>query len=265
MPPYAAGEFKIVATWDLGGLGPKAGPPTIFIWRRPGILPQFSPWLSLLPLLLLPPNRRALAWWIWLPLGGLTATTLLPESIAGGLPSDAVDAVLDVAGAVAVGLAAVWLLAPYLTRKYRFATSGGVLGILAGFGVVAGAAGQDLGGGLSNSTVQVLLVVALDATVIAGAMFLAGWACRSRTRPLTISLWLLAAIAAVWLAIVTSFLAALGGLRWLASPDGLGLLVIGSCLTFAVLLPFLVLSFLNPLFGERLHGLLHLGVRRIPA
>ena len=58
----------MVAYADLGGLGSKQGAPVVYDWVPPSLMPQFLPWLAILALLLLKPNRCASAWWIWVPL-----------------------------------------------------------------------------------------------------------------------------------------------------------------------------------------------------
>ncbi len=112
MPLTAGGKLTIVASSDLGALGPRDGPPVAYNWVLPGIAPLLLPWLAILGLLVLKPNRCAAAWLIWLPLGCVIAFTLalLPILPAG------TDFFLDVIAALAVGLAAVWLLSDYLRR-----------------------------------------------------------------------------------------------------------------------------------------------------
>ena len=68
------GDLKIVATADLGGLGANEGPPVICAWSgmpfgsRVTSFPRVVPWLVILGLCLLKPNRRGQVWWVWLPL-----------------------------------------------------------------------------------------------------------------------------------------------------------------------------------------------------
>ena len=68
----------------------------------PALAPLLLPWLAMLGLLALKPNRCAAAWWIWLPLGCVIAFTL---ALLPVLPSGA-NFFLDVIAALAVGLAA---------------------------------------------------------------------------------------------------------------------------------------------------------------
>ena len=128
MPLTAGGKLTIVASADLGALGAKDGSPVDYNWALPGIAPLLLPWLAILGLLALKPNRCAAAWLIWLPLGCVIAFTLPPPILPSGT-----DFFLDVIAALAVGLAAVWLLSNYLRRPHRLLTFLCVLLALAGF------------------------------------------------------------------------------------------------------------------------------------
>ena len=52
-------------------MGATEGLPTNCNWTTAGLVPQFLPWLAMLGLLALKPNRGWSAWWIWLPLACL--------------------------------------------------------------------------------------------------------------------------------------------------------------------------------------------------
>jgi hypothetical protein len=74
-------------------------------------------------------------------------------------------------------------------------------------------------------------------------------------------LWLIIVLAAVWLLVlgpffISSMIVSGGNL-----PLGVLFSIIGVAtgITFGVLLPFLLLSFVNGFYSERLKGLLHLG------
>ena len=80
MPLTAGGKLTIVASSDLGALGSKEGLPVTYNWVLPSVAPLLLPWLVILGLLALKPNRRAAAWLIWLPLGCVIAFTLAPPA-----------------------------------------------------------------------------------------------------------------------------------------------------------------------------------------
>ena len=112
---------------DLGGLGAKQGAPVVYDWVRPSPLPQVLPWLAILALLMLKPNRCASAWWIWVPLACVGAVASAPQSVLELLPSSQFEIFLDLIGAMGFGLAAVWLLSSYLGGKHRMLAFLGIL------------------------------------------------------------------------------------------------------------------------------------------
>ena len=93
------------------------------------------------------------------------------------------------------------------------------------------------------------------------ALSLAGLVCRGRYGWLRLSLWLMPALAVVWLLVIGPFfiisMIASGGNVPLVAL--LSIVAVATGVTFGVLLPFLVLSFANGFYRERLKGLLHLG------
>src|SRR5208282_6576796 len=109
-----AGKLKVVAYADLGGLGSKQGAPVIYDWVPPSLIPQALPWLAILALLTLKPNRCASAWWIWVPLACVGGLASAPETVVELLPSSQFGVFLDLISALGFGVAAVWLLSSYL-------------------------------------------------------------------------------------------------------------------------------------------------------
>jgi hypothetical protein len=93
------------------------------------------------------------------------------------------------------------------------------------------------------------------------ALSLAGLVCRGRCGWLRLSLWLIAALVVVWLLILGPFFI----FSMIFSGGNLPLQVlfaivaVATGVTFGVMLPFLLLSFANDFYRERLKGLLHLG------
>jgi hypothetical protein len=254
VPLTAGGKLKIVASSDLGALGAKDGLPVEYDWVLPGIAPLLLPWLFILGLLALKPNRHAAAWLIWLPLGCVMAFTLLPPPI---LPSGT-DFFLDVVAALAVGLAAMWLLSNYLRQTHRLLTFFCLLFTLAGFSAVAAVAKQGLNL-LTSESLQVGAVLAVAVSASAAALSLCGLICRGRYRPAAIYPWLLVLLSAMWLAIAAPFflialVASGGGIAW--SEFFIPVLMVAA-VNYATLLPFLILSSASPLFRERLKALLH--------
>jgi len=273
----------------LGGLGATEGPPIAYNWTARGLMPPLLPWLAILALLALKPNHGWSAWWIWLPLACLAAgwhyVQLGLESQRFGLPNDVYNVLIDAARALAFGVAALWLLAPYVGRQHRFHSFLrmvfvlAVLGVFslavtAGWGDEAAAAriaalpgpGFAVAAGWAKGAAQVMML-ALLALVITAAMVLSGLACRGHHRPFQLCLWLFLTLLAVWAAAS----ALLHVLYLIASPGsvdyapilGFGLFMVA--VTFATLLPFLILASVSPFFRERLKALLHVKPEVPPA
>ena len=243
-----------MASSDLGPLGAKNGAPVDFNWVLPGLAPLLLPWLAILGLLALKPNRNAVAWLIWLPLGCVLAFTVMPPFV---LPTGA-DFIADAIVALAMGLAAVWLLAGYLRRQHGFLTFLCVLGVLMGFSLLA-AAFRAGGEGMAIEVLRVGILLAFGVLVTAMALGLDGWICGRRYRPLAFYLWLLLSLAGIWLVITAPFflIALIASSGRIALSEFFGPILAAAVVNFAVLLPFLVLSSASPFFRARLQALLH--------
>ena len=262
----AAGELKIQAVADLGGLGAKEGAPVTYNWMLPNLIRPILSWAVVLSLLLLKPNRSCQASWIVLPMAILagSAQTLLGLTPLG---SDGSDFMLEGINAIVFGLAAVWLLAPFLARKHRFVTFLCFLPVTAIFSALTFAIRQDWSEGEPIMLVQIAVFLVLGVVVVALALFLTGLVCRRSYRPLAISLWLLAMMVGLWFLIAAPIfaigtIASGGDAPWLEFCGGL-LLIAGIC--FVIVLPFLLLSFFNTLYRDRLKSLLHLAMAVPPA
>jgi len=254
VPLTADGPLAVVASYDIGALGSKDGPRVLYDWVKPGMASLLLPWLAILALLALTPNRRAAAWLIWLPLGCLIAINKAAQPL---LPSET-DFLADAITALGAGLGAVWLLSNYLRRQYRFITFLCVLLALAGFSVLAFVSQQTLS--LSPETFEVAIALAVSVMTTAVALGFCGLICRGRYRPFGLYVWLLLLLAVIWLVMSAPIfliqMIAQGGdfVDW--SEFFLPVLA-AAAVNFAVLLPFLILSSASPFFRERLKALLH--------
>jgi hypothetical protein len=253
VPFTATGKLGIVASSSLGGLGAKDGPPVEYNWVMPSIAPQLLPWLAVLGLLALKPNRRPAAWLIWLPLGCVLLLTFAPPILPAGT-----DFASDIAIALATGLAAVWLLSSHLRQWHRLLVFFYVLFVMAGFSALAiiSMRGWDL---LSSNTLAAGIVLGVGVLATSLALSLDGLICRSRYRPLGLYLWMLIPLVGLWLAIATPFfviaLVTSGGrIPW---GDFFAPVLTVAMVNFATLLPFLILSSASPFFRDRLKALLH--------
>ena len=269
-------------------MGATEGPPLAYHGPATNLLPRLLPWLAILALLAFKPNRGWSAWWIWVPLACLAIGWhwLQPESAGGrsSLPNDILDALFDVPRALAFGVAALWLLAPYLGRRRKFSTFLGMLVVLAGFSVFSCAvtAGMDQGAvipdipiinnsfvvaaGLDEGVAQRVLL-ALLALAISVAIGLSGVGCRGRYRPFRFCLWLagalLVAVCVIGLLLYVFGMITSGGrISWSLFFVSVFLV---AAVNYATLLPFLLLSWASPLFRERLKTLLHVKSEALPA
>ena len=251
---------------DLGGLGTKQGPPAGFAWTMPNILPLLLPWLAVLALLALPSNRNPRAWWIWAPLIGLSLLGAGLESAAETFNDEGYSYVFQAACAAAFGLAAIWLLGSALTRRYRTLA---IVFMVIAFAVVSLLAFAvspafeqvwDLRRWVAAAVLYLVLFSVVSGIAFAGALNLTGWMCRSRFTRLRVALrlpfWLCIMWILAWGVFGCVMIFGFGGnSEWGALLMAVLLL---SLISFVIILPFLILSFINSFYGERLKSLLRL-------
>jgi hypothetical protein len=249
-----------VAYADLGGLGSKQGVPAVYDWAAASAMPQLLPWLVILGLLLLKLNRCASAWWILAPLGCVAGLASAARPLLAFLPSSKYDLFLELPGALGFGLAAAWLLSSYLGWKHRLLAFLGFLLALGGFSGLAFACTQGWEG-VGIEMMQMGLFIGVSALVISVAVSLAGLVCRKHYGWLRLSLWQVAALAVVWLLVLGPIFVIEQMMNRGNAPVMALLAVVGVAtgITFGTVLPFLVLSFANQFYRERLKALLHLG------
>ena len=253
MPLTASGQLAIVASADLGALGSKDGPRISYNWVLPNVAPRLLPWLALAILLTFKRNRCAAAWWILLPVACVAALSLAPpDIIPGGL-----DFLLDVVAALAVGLAAVWLLANYLRRKHWLLTFLCVVLTMAAFSGLAYASRLDLSS--PNELAPALIALGVGAGLSAVALAIVGLICRKRYRPAAIYVWMAALLTVLWTLCAAPFYLydVLGSNGQIDLSEFFTPVLTVALCHFAVMLPFLILSSANPFYRERLKALLH--------
>jgi hypothetical protein len=256
-----------VASADLGGLGSKEGTPVAYTWAPSNVLPYVLPWLAVLLLLLLKRNRCAQAWWVWLPLLGVTALQLGLRPVFDFVPSNPLEAMGDLITALAFGFTAVWLVSPYLGHKPRILAFLGILATCGIFGAAVYAVRSEWGEN-SLEAVGFLAFLAFSALLLALAITLASLMCRHRYGPLRFLLWLIGWLVAGWLVVASPFFlfALASGAASDAPVLGLlsGILALASG-TFLIVLPFLLLAFANTFYRERFLELLQLPGAQPPA
>jgi peptidoglycan/LPS O-acetylase OafA/YrhL len=244
--------LKFKATADLGALGAKAGPMIAWQWSPPSRLPRSLPVLALLLLLLPKRNRCRQALWVAAPVAATVALEFLVCS-ALGMADELPDGAFEILRAMTLGLAGAWLLLPYFSRRNRFVTFVGVLAAIELFSLFTCAVGQGQEG--NSGSGDLLIGVAAVALLLSAALNLAGWSCRKKYGWWRLSLWLLLWIMAGWL-VFFALMSVIEGPGTL--PEMAAGLVMISAVSFALLLPFLVLSFANAFYRTRLQEVLRL-------
>jgi hypothetical protein len=244
--------LKIRATGDLGALGAKQGPAITYQWSPPSRLPQLLAPLALLLLLFPKRNRSLQVLWIGAPV----ALSLAVEALVWAMPgvgSDASEGLFEVCAAVAFELGAVWLLSPYLKRRGRFLTFLGMLVTMDLVGALVFMLARQWSDG--KVPIEMLIAVALFGLLLSIAINLAAWSCRGRFGWLRLSWWSFVWLMAGCLAACVVMSLTEGRGPWL---EMLLAVLVFSAATFALLLPFLVLSFANRFYRERLKEVLRL-------
>jgi hypothetical protein len=190
--------------------------------------------------------------WVAVPLAFSLALVSWLWAITG-IASEAPEGVFEIVIAVQFGLAATWLLSPYLKRRGRFLTFLGMLATMELFSLFTCAVAQPPD--RDSNLGYILIGGAVVALLLSLAINLAGWSCRSRYEWRRFALWLILWIMAGWLAVfvVMSMIERPGPLLEMATA-----FAIFSAVSFGLLLPFLLLSFANAFYRERLKELLRL-------
>jgi hypothetical protein len=245
--------LTVVPSADLGALGAHEGLPITYHWTRPSPMPLLLPWLGICGLLLLRPNRSGRSWWIWLPLAGVAGAALTLSQLITFVPSEVREFLGQLMGSFGFGLAAVWLLAPFLRRTRRVLTLAIAFLTLGLVGVLAQALAVGVGEFEIFFSSSVLLGVA-SLTLIA-AMQMTAYCMRSQFSLVRFSIGTIAGIAIIWIGVFALALLILGGgPPWL---EFFAAALFAAGTIYLAVFPFLLLSSFNSLFRERLMSLLH--------
>ena len=261
------GPLAIVASQDIGSLGPPESSPASIHWRWYYHCPALGLWVLLAALLIVvKPNRRLQAWLIWLPvlavsLGWSMLARLLFMPPQGAEPGG------DFFATLAASWAAVWLLAPWLAgRRVATALAVALLTMLCAGGLFYLSA-YDMDSAEGRDFSLILYPAAALALLLATA--LTARFCRQAYRPRRFLAWLLLwtlvvpIVSIPVVAIVTGVLAGEGLLDFAVMlvmavfPWLIGGAVLGGAL-YLVNLPFLLLAMRNAFFGARFQDVLRL-------
>lgn len=252
------GELKIVASQEIGQLGPKEGEAVIYNWKWYYNVLRSLLWLGLIPLLVVVKgNRNPRAWLIFIPLVIVNLCwSIFTRFLGTGSISTAMFSVMF--HSLAVGIAALWLLGHKIGNRNRFVTFLLALAIMA----VAALAGVISYGmtDFSGQAPAILMFLAVLAFTMLLAFVLTGWRCRNRYGNLRFMLWLalwcvVTCVASMFVFILIMFAA--GGvpisifallLSFLAAG-----LIFGLC-AYVILLPYMILAFRSSFFRQRFYG-----------
>jgi hypothetical protein len=250
----ASGKLQVSASSNLGGLGAAQGPPVTFNWLVPAMAPLMVPWLAILLMLCLKPNRSLSVWWIWLPLGLLAAITYSVHLLDNGqFMFEVYEYCAEVLRTLAFGLAGLWLLSPFVLKRGWAARLTGIV-VFQAVGVLV--ACPAVSGLDEMSALQKLLLFGMGVVFLSLCLTATGLLSRRRygvfrlLARLAFSIVVLCELTGVLISICTSGLS-----DWAEAVTGC--LVI-SGVVFGLFLPFLLLSFFNSGHGGRLKGLLNL-------
>ncbi len=244
----------MVASADIGDLGPSEGPPVTYTWNPLYNLVGILPWLLiLLAFIIFKENRRLQALWILLPV------LLLKLVWAGfakmsGMPSESSLLMGSMIDCLLVGFVLIWLMAERIGRRNRFVTW--LLAWLV-LGAALLAMIVNLGGGMYM--VMLSIFIGLTFGILMVSFPLAAFSCRKRFSGLRFSLWL-----ALWVVLATFvFYTAAALIQVMAS--GLSLVMvlmqilmvvfIYAGILVASLLPFEILWFKNAFWRKRFEAI----------
>jgi hypothetical protein len=258
---------SVIAYADLHGFGAREGLPVTCTWEPPppeptqiavaaaSCLKSLVSLLLLLPLFLLRQNRGARAWWIWpaTALSALLGTGM--DRLLG--PEDWVLA--QGSCAFAAGLTGLWLIMPWLVYRYRFFSFCVSLVALIGFCLLAFLP-TFLGGSIGwldmRPYVTIALALASLATLL--ALTVSGLFARRRFGRVRYLFELMVWMFVVWALISAPFVvygSRNGEIQWL---DSLLALLYLTAICLLQLVPFVLLSYWQPLYRDRMFEYLRL-------
>jgi hypothetical protein len=248
--------LRIVASQDVGQLGPRDGAPVVVAWRWHYVIPDWPLW-ALLALLLVAPraNRRRQAWLILVPLGLVLIVWRMPATLLS--MSDGVTESLGFLVVTGVmGWSMVWLLVPWLALRNRFLAFLSLSAVMLAVGLLSFYCNFADADGLPLFVVYCLCVLIALLAMMITSLF-----CRKRCSLGRFLGWLIVwnVAATMGLMLVYGALMALAAILmadWRILVHVAMIMVFTALLVAGVLyalnLPFLILAFKSPFYGDRL-------------
>ncbi len=254
--------MKIIASQDIGELGPKEGTAVLYNWKWYYSIPALALWVVLLgAIVLVKANRNPRALLIVLPL--LVANLLWLGFVRLlNFPSVARVQYDPLFVSYTVGIAVLWLLAHKLGNRNRFVTFllALIIMIVVGFvGLTSYSMGE-----FSNETTLFLAFLAVLALAVLVGFVLAARLCQKHFNALRFMLWLalwtvINSVAAMLTFMVIMFLVQSRPNNMI--PILLQILIFGlvaGLLLYVINLPFMILALSSSFFRERFYACLRL-------
>ncbi len=257
-------ELRIVASHNLGEVGAKEAKPTVVQWRWFDGKPTLPLWIGLLVLLVVPKENHKWQAWLILVVPLLACALRLFYLIPSWGASAGFDLMLQFIVTFAIAWAAVWLLAPYLSKGSRPRALALALAVM----VAVGTVGYLAYFGFSSASDTLVSAVCFwtgGCLALLLALGLSGACCRGRFHPGLIAVWLM-----LWLPLFTAIGMVVTVLSTLGVAGVLGPAILlqvvlsvmfGSLFMsgalYALNLPVLLLAGLTDCYGERLRAMVY--------
>ncbi|MHC4085349.1 MAG: hypothetical protein ACYSWZ_02895 [Planctomycetota bacterium] len=255
------GELRIVASQDIGELGPKEGKAVIYNWKwYHSVLPLSLFFTLVLILVFVRANRTPRAWLIFVPLLIVNLLWSLLSKILGvGSANMVVFSVLF--HSYTVGIASLLLLGHKIANRRRFITFLLALAIMA----VASLIGVISYGmtDFSNEGLAIIIILGVLALSMLLGFVLSGRRCRNHYSNLRFMLWL-----ALWCVVVCTVITAVFySIMFVISGSSVPILILlafvliglvfGLC-AYVIIVPYMILAFRSPFFRQRFYDCFHL-------
>jgi hypothetical protein len=257
-----AGQLKVVASQDIGELGPKESKAVTYHWKWYYHVSGLLLWVILIVVLvLIKANRNRRAWLILIP---LLIVNLLWSMLRQLLhvPSAQGEMFGMMVNSLAVGVAVLWLVGDKIGNRSRLVTFLLALVIMAGVGV-----GGGVSYGMADFSEQTLSVLMLLGVLVFSTLLgfvLSGWRCRKRYSGVVFTLWLAiwvtaAAMASMLVLFTSAFIiqgVSISTFKVLMVACMVGL-ICGLC-AYIINLPYMILGLRSAFFRERFYACLRL-------
>jgi hypothetical protein len=247
------GDLRVVPSQDIGPLGPHDGDAVIFHWSFLWVLVRLVPTAAVIALALLRRSGGAPRWPVVLVCLVLQALMYAAEAFSGALDPffrGRADLLIDIGLVLTPGLGLMWLLSDFIIGCFPLKAFGAALRILI-VSILLAALFDNTWSPSADLLEAITLGLGSGTGLLLGLVF-ARHACRARYSPARFLIWLflgLIVISTLWV----SPLALLGIVPWrggvFGSVSSSGV-VFGSAL-FALLLPFLAVTFANRTYRQR--------------